>query len=165
MRLYLVQHGKAKSKDEDPDRPLADEGRDDVERMADFLAGRDIELEAVWHSGKTRAAQTAEILAESVVTTDGVTHRDGLKPNDIPDPVQKEINSRRRDVMIVGHLPFLNKLASLLITGREGADVVAFQKGGIVCLEQDDEGAWRLAWMVTPDLPKQTRRRYRGGEG
>ncbi len=163
MLLYLVQHGKAKFKDEDPDRPVTDEGRDDVERMAEFLAGRDISVAAIWHSGKTRAAQTAEILAADVSTAEGVTRHDGLGPNDIPDPVQKEINSADSDLMIVGHLPFLNRLASLLITGRQDADVVAFQKGEIVCLECDDDGAWRLAWMVTPELTKQTRRRRRGG--
>jgi phosphohistidine phosphatase len=56
--------------------------------------------------------------------------------------------------MIVGHLPFMEKLASLLVAGSEDADIVAFQMGGVVCLERDDVGVWRVRWMVTPDMFK-----------
>ncbi len=38
MRLYLMQHGKSKSKDEDPDRSLTDDGRAEVERIAAVLS-------------------------------------------------------------------------------------------------------------------------------
>ena len=34
MKLYLVQHGEAKSKAEDPQRPLTERGREDVARVA-----------------------------------------------------------------------------------------------------------------------------------
>jgi len=34
MKLYLVQHGEANSKAEDPQRPLAERGRGDVARVA-----------------------------------------------------------------------------------------------------------------------------------
>ena len=38
MRLYLVQHGAAKSEQEDPQRGLTDEGRRTVEKIAEVLA-------------------------------------------------------------------------------------------------------------------------------
>ena len=62
MRLYLMQHGKSKSKEEDPDRSLTDEGRSEVERVAAFLA-RTAPSESIpiRHSGKTRARETAAI--------------------------------------------------------------------------------------------------------
>ena len=63
MRLYLVQHGAAKSEAEDPQRGLTDEGQRTVERMADFLAALRLPLDRIEHSEKMRARQTAEILA------------------------------------------------------------------------------------------------------
>ena len=37
MRIYLTQHGLAVPKDIDPDRPLSEQGREDVRRLAEFL--------------------------------------------------------------------------------------------------------------------------------
>jgi phosphohistidine phosphatase SixA len=56
-----------------------------------------------------------------------------------------------RDVMIVGHLPFLGKLAALFITGSEANEIVEFY-GSIVCIERRDEGKLKIAWMITPAL-------------
>jgi len=39
MRVYLVQHGKAKPAEEDPGRGLTGEGYAEVKQVADFLAG------------------------------------------------------------------------------------------------------------------------------
>jgi phosphohistidine phosphatase SixA len=63
MRLYLVQHGAAKTEAEDPQRGLTDEGRQTVERIAQFLAPLRLALDRIEHSDKLRARQTAEILA------------------------------------------------------------------------------------------------------
>ena len=54
--------------------------------------------------------------------------------------------------MIVGHLPFLGKLASELLAGDESAEVVAFRNSGIACLGSDSSRTWKLEWMVTPDI-------------
>jgi phosphohistidine phosphatase len=55
--------------------------------------------------------------------------------------------------MIVGHLPHLARLASLLITGSETLEVAAFQQGGVVCLEHDRAGeSWRIKWMLVPEI-------------
>jgi phosphohistidine phosphatase len=54
--------------------------------------------------------------------------------------------------MIVGHMPFVSKLASLLLTGSESSGTVAFRQSGIVCLNYSDENQWQLSWMITPDL-------------
>jgi len=62
MRLYLVQHGEAKREEEDPSRPLTENGRREVEIVAKFLSEAGIKIDKILHSGKLRAAQTAEIL-------------------------------------------------------------------------------------------------------
>lgn len=152
MRLYLVQHGQAKSKDEDPDRHLTDAGALEVEKIALFLKPLEIVVEALWHSGKPRASQTAEILATGVTAKQDPVRHDGLAPKDDVDAVADEITRLNKDLFIVGHLPFLSKLASLLLCDDASNNVVRFQYAGVVCLEQHEDKAWSIRWMVTPDL-------------
>ena len=82
MLLYLVQHGQAHSKDVDRDRNLTEQGQKDVERVSAFLKKQGICVGAIWHSGKARAEQTANILSSSVATDHGVVKHEGLAPND-----------------------------------------------------------------------------------
>jgi phosphohistidine phosphatase len=128
VRVYLVQHGRAKSKEEDPQRRLTDKGIGEVEKVADFLRPLELRIDAVWHSGKARAQQTAELLAEAVSDRDRVVQREGLGPKDQVAPTKQALEKNGRDVMIVGHLPFLDKL------------------------ERRDRRKWKIAWMITPAL-------------
>jgi len=59
--IYLVQHGEAESKKEDPERSLTKKGRRDVEKVAVWAAQTGLKIEQIRHSGKRRAAETAEI--------------------------------------------------------------------------------------------------------
>lgn len=152
MLVYLVQHGQAKSKDVDPDRHLTEKGVDDVEKMSAFLKDAKLQADVIWHSGKARAAQTAEILAKSVVAEQGVIQHDGLAPNDDIKQVKEKLIQGEKNIMIVGHLPFLSKLASSLVTGNESANVIAFQQGGVVCLQKDENDVWSIKWIVVPEL-------------
>lgn len=152
MRLYLVRHGEAKSKQEDPARSLSAKGLQDVSNMAAFLKNLNLRVSAVRHSGKTRAAQTAELIAAAVSSDGGIIVSEGLSPNDPVQPLGEEVKVSTRDLMVVGPLPFLGKLASMLITGSDSVDVAAFRQGGIVCLECDESAAWRICWMVTPEI-------------
>ena len=152
MKLYLIQHAKAASKEADPRRPLTEDGQWDMQKISDFIEPLDLSVGYLWHSGKTRAQQTAEILDEVVEVTEEMVAHDGLAPNDDVSRLRDEIISDQEDVMIVGHLPFMSKLASLLLTGSESSGAVAFRQGGIVCLEYSDDNKWQLQWMVVPDL-------------
>ncbi|MDX1648893.1 MAG: phosphohistidine phosphatase SixA [Myxococcota bacterium] len=148
--LVLVQHGQALPKDVDPDRPLDDAGRAAVGRVAAFLAQAGLRADRVLHSGKTRAAQTAEILAESLAGGVPPEARDGLGPKDDPAPVAEEAAGWSSDVVIAGHMPFVQRLASLLCAADADAGVVDFQPGTAVGLRHDPEGGWAVAWMVGP---------------
>ena len=152
MFLYLVQHGEAKREEEDPSRSLSDKGREDVERITSYVSRLNITVEEVLHSGKQRAKQTAEILAESVKMTKGLSEADGLAPLDDPEKWAERLNNRTNPIMLVGHLPHLGRLASILLIGDKEKNIVAFKMGGIVCLKRDDEGKWTLQWMITPDI-------------
>jgi len=158
MRLYLVQHGQAVDKQTDPDRPLTEHGAQEADAVGAFLSAQRLNVPEVWHSGKTRARQTAETLAGHVAQDGAVQMRDGLAPKDDVAKIAKALRGRDRDLLIVGHLPFLAKLAGLLLAGDERTHVVAFQYAGVVCLESDDEGRWQVRWMVVPQLAQAGRR-------
>lgn len=152
MYLYLVQHAEAKSKERDPDRPLSDKGRADIQRVAMYVARHtDILVRQINHSGKTRARQTAEVLAEALQPTEGIADIPDLAPLDDPVVWVSYLADTNRNLMLVGHLPHLSKLAALLLCQDEAKTVVKFQMGGVVCLGRDEEGNWSLRWMVTPE--------------
>jgi phosphohistidine phosphatase len=151
MRLYLVQHGEARPKTEDPERNLTEKGARDVERMAAFIEPLALSVPRVLHSGKPRATRTAEILAAAVGARD-IAAGEGLAPNDDVRAVRSEVEAADRDLMLVGHIPFVEKLASLLVAGSESARVVAFRQGGVVCIERADDSSWAVLWAVTPEI-------------
>lgn len=151
MHLYLVQHGDALPEDVDPARPLSSQGRTDVERVAALLAGHARGIARVLHSGKTRAEQTAEILARQIGAGAPLQAVSGLNPLDDPEDWAQRVDAATEDVILVGHLPFMSKLISRLLVGDADIGVVAFEPGSVVCLERDD-GHWTIAWMLRPAL-------------
>ncbi|MFC1504866.1 phosphohistidine phosphatase SixA [Spirochaetota bacterium] len=153
MKLYLVQHGDAVSKEEDPERPLSQRGKEESCTCAEYAQKAGIKVDAIWHSTKMRAAQTAAIFEEALSPADGVVGRDGLAPKDPVEPVFDQIEPAGKDIMIVGHLPFLSKLATRLICGHdEERDIIAFRNSGIVCIEKGDEGVWKIAFAAVPEI-------------
>ncbi len=152
MKLYLVQHGEACAKDVDPERPLTERGVQDVERMAAFLARAGVRVERVIHSGKRRAAQTAQRLARAVAP--GVEPEESglINPNDNPKAFDWQSESWGQDCLVVGHLPFMARLVSHLLVDDEDRPTVAFEPGSIVCLERGDAARWHLCWMIRPEL-------------
>ncbi len=150
MRLYLVRHGEAVSKEQDPSRPLTPRGRADAARTARFLAQAGVRVRAIRHSEKRRARETAEELAREVRSADGAIESPGLKPNDPVAPLAEELAGGTDDLVLVGHLPHLAKLASLLLVGREWPPAVDMEKGGLVCLERGEPGGWRIVYSIPP---------------
>lgn len=152
MLLYLVQHGEAKQKEEDPSRGLTIKGKNDAEKMSGYLSKRSIRVDEIFHSGKLRAEETADIFAESLKPVQGVAKVNGLLPLDSPALFHEKLLGMERSIMIVGHLPHLGRLASLLLCGDIERHVVSFQMAGVVCLARDLNGLWSMQWMITPDV-------------
>lgn len=152
MFLYLVQHAEAKREEEDPARPLSQKGVEEVKKVASFISGLHMELEEVFHSGKLRAKQTAEVLAGNIKITKGLSETDGLAPLDNPELWAERLTFKTTPIMLVGHLPHLGKLASLLLCGDIEENIVTFKMGGIVCLKRDNNKDWSLQWMILPEL-------------
>ncbi len=152
MALFLVQHGKAAPADIDPERGLTAEGRAEVERIAGVARGYRVVVTAILHSGKKRARETAEIFAEKLGPGIGITAITGMDPNDDVAAFADRVSAGDNQ-MLVGHLPFMEKLASQLIAGSADRPVFKFQNGGIVCLDiHPATGTWVIKWALMPDI-------------
>lgn len=152
MKLFLVQHGEAVSKDIDPQRPLSVQGEHAVGKIATLLGRAGIRAERVLHSGKRRALQTAETLSKALAPAGSCSETSGLAPNDPVEPFAKIIATFTEDTVLVGHLPFMSRLAALLLTGDPEREIVVFQPGSVVCLEGEQVGAFTISWMLRPEL-------------
>lgn len=153
MKLYLVQHGESKSEAEDPERSLTAKGEEETRKISTFGNKLNVHPSKIYHSGKLRATQTAKIISEGLnLPASSLVFAQGLNPNDDVKPWAKRISEEIEDLMVVGHLPFLEKLASLLLCGNEDARVVLFRNSGIVCLEKKEDKRWAVRWILLPEM-------------
>jgi phosphohistidine phosphatase len=152
MKLYLIQHAEAAEKDFDVERHLTAAGIRDIETVGIFLQRLSPNIPLILHSVKTRAKETAERLAKHIGPEATVEEAEGLRGLDDARPWAERIRTYDHDVAIISHMPFLSRLASLLMTGEEDDRMIAFEKGAVACLICDDIRCWRLAWMVPPEL-------------
>lgn len=156
MDLYLMQHGLAVSAEEDPDRPLSPSGLRVVEQVSRRAAQCGVRIGRCIHSGKTRADQTAHVLAEWVGGT--AESRDGLNPSDPVQPIADWLRKEAQadiegTIALVGHLPFLDRLAGVLIVGDKDAHPIRFHNAGLVKLVPNEHGErYSVEWILTPDL-------------
>jgi len=155
MALYLVQHGRNLSKDQAPEQPLSPEGSEETHLVARAASKLSPPLRLIQHSPKTRARQTAEIFAEHLSPDQGVQEREGIKALDDVTLVAEELQDRR-DLMLVGHQPFMGRLATYLAAGYQEPGVVTFQNSGIIRMDRDDEsGTWYIIWTLLPSVLRQ----------
>ncbi len=149
--VYFVQHGKALPKDVDEKRPLSADGRDEVRRVANHLRQYGMGIRNIFHSGKLRAAQTAELFAE-ILGVSHVSEMSGMDPTDNPSKLIDQINEDA--VMYVGHLPNIQDVVGHLIANGGGKSVVKFQNSAVACIEMDgvENG---LRWFITANMCHQ----------
>ena len=126
MEFYLVRHGEARSEAKAPGRPLSDQGRKDVEQVARAAAAKGARISTILHSDKLRAKQTAEIMSQFLSPQNGIRKISGLSPEDDPLVARAELETAKGSLMLVGHLPHLSRLASLLVTGDQEREIVDF---------------------------------------
>lgn len=152
MALYLVQHGKSLPREQDPEQGLSPEGISEVRRIAEVAGGYSVRPAAIRHSGKTRARQTAEIFADALSPPKGLERISGIAPLDDVAMVAKNLKNED-NLMMVGHLPFMERLTNYLVTGSAEGLVFKFQNGGIVCLDKSfDSARWFIKWALMPRI-------------
>ncbi len=155
MALFLVQHGISAPKDIDPEKGLSDFGREQTNRIAQVAKGYKIPVQKIVHSGKKRAEQTAGIFHEALALKTPMKMISGIKPMDDARSFAATIELKE-NLMVVGHMPFMERLVSFLTTGAESCRVFKFQNSGIVCLDmeggEDHEEDWFIKWTLNPDI-------------
>ena len=153
MVIYLVQHGKARDKQQDPERGLSEEGRRQTLVVGRNLFDAGVAPMEIWHSGKTRARQTAEILGRQLRFRSLVKPVAGMSSNDDPRRFAAQRLAGKDQLMLVGHLPFMDSLAALLVTGSMENRVCAFRNSAVVSLESDAEHKhWWITSMTVASL-------------
>jgi len=150
MKLYLVRHGQYVPMDISMVCPLSFEGEAEIKRLASYLSRIRIKIPTIFHSSKTRARQTAEILANQL-KSGRCEYLEGLEPNDYIMPMISTIQSWSEDILLVGHLPFIGKLTNQLITTQEDNCLIDYQPGTAVCLHCE-HNQWMIEWVLTPGL-------------
>ena len=143
--LLLVHHGDAVGPDVDPARPLSSVGRAATDRLASAVAARGVKPDAIWHSGKLRARQTAEFFWRACNPLASFTAERGLLPDDPPQWIRDRLAGEERSILIVGHMPYLPRLLATL-TGSN-ADTFSFPLHGCVALETAGDG-WNEIWRL-----------------
>jgi phosphohistidine phosphatase len=151
MMLYLVQHGEALAEAVDSRKSLSPAGTRDMLALARACAGFGVSAREILHSGKPRAAQSADILGQALSIK--VRASAGLDPLDPVLPFAGQCEEWAESRIIVGHMPFLGRLASRLLAGREEPPLVAFQRGGMACLQKTGPSEWCLLWTCFPRQP------------
>jgi len=152
MALFLVQHGKSLPKEEDPNQGLAKEGLAETRAIAELAAENNVQLMRIIHSGKKRALQTAEIFLKTLEPEAGMIKGAGLAPLDDVTTFAATVNGEE-DIMVVGHLPFMERLVSYLVAGSAERPVIKFRNSAIICLDSEDSSQpWFIRWALYPPL-------------
>jgi phosphohistidine phosphatase len=154
-QLHLLRHAHAgdpmKWTGSDDVRPLTEKGRLQAERLGLFLAGAGFRPDAILSSPKTRALETARLVATPlevpVVVVDalgGALDLDGV------DAILSAAGDPRRP-LLVGHDPDFSALAGELT----GIPELAIRKGSLARIDVArplEPGGGLLRWLVPPDL-------------
>ena len=147
LMIYLVHHADAVPPNVDAMRPLSDRGRAAAQLLAFDASRLGVRPESIWHSGKLRSRQTAEIFWRACNPFASLSVERGLQPTDPPQWMRDRFFGETRELMAVGHMPNIARLLRILLGGEDESSDVGFPMNGMVALEPKDE-RWAEAWRL-----------------
>jgi len=154
MELFIIRHGiAADSAPSDRERPLTPQGKQQMRRLAVWLAERGSVPQKVISSPLLRAQQTAEILCdETGLERDALLIDNVMSPGADPQRLCELLKESGADsVAIVGHAPDVQVYYSYFA----GGGWLTFGRANIACVDLNgppaaDTGV--LRWFVSPRL-------------
>lgn len=154
MKLCLLRHGDAVCGNPDAERPLSDTGVEEAQLAGTFLAATKEIPDLICHSTLLRSRQTAVLAARRLGGEDRLLECTGLCPGDSPQEFASRLHLlRAKDILVVGHLPFLGELASYLLSGSTDTICMRFTTGTLLALEcKTSVGAWALRFHASSKL-------------
>jgi phosphohistidine phosphatase len=167
MNLFFLRHAKAcaRSRKWRPDgtRPLTRDGEKKMFEAARGIQTLDVSFDLILTSPYIRAFRTAEILGE-VFNAKKVFETRNLVAEAEPKAIIDEINknfSALKQIVLVGHEPFMTRLISILLSGKDTLSI-ELRKGGLCKLSVKDLSfgpCASLDWLLTPRQLARLRRR------
>ncbi|MBN1826612.1 MAG: phosphohistidine phosphatase SixA [Candidatus Eisenbacteria bacterium] len=115
--FIIMRHGEAHPPGVDPERGLTGVGREAAVRTAERLAADGVRVDRTLHSGKKRAAETAEILHRRIGNGGEPEVLAGLRPGDAVEGAILEMQKSAVGLAVVGHLPHLGRMIARLLGG------------------------------------------------
>ncbi|HEU5171011.1 MAG TPA: histidine phosphatase family protein [Gemmatimonadales bacterium] len=161
MMLLLVRHAHAGDRDpaqwpDDTERPLTDKGRKVHAKVSRALRNLEIVPELVLTSPLTRAAQTAEIMRQELLLPQPPVPCPALAGEPDLARIAAEVGPRgdRAVVALVGHSPWIEELAALLLAGSARGVKIDFPKSGVLAVEADRlaPGSAALRFFLRPKM-------------
>ena len=165
MHLYLLRHGIASDfvagLTRDADRPLTKEGWKKMRDEARGMQKLGLDFDLIFTSPYLRTRQTAQAVAEvyefdadNIISIENLAAgRPFAHPPYRNPEVFTDISAYEFDkALIVGHMPDLSEMTSLLLTGTTTAHF-EFKKGSLCLIEVDalpPRQPGVLRWMLTP---------------
>lgn len=158
MNLYLLRHGIAvepNASGKDAERPLTPRGRRRLSQIARAMGSLKISFDLILSSPYVRAQQTAETVARSLKLRKKLELFEALTPGGNPQALIQHLNGLRpkpKNILLVGHEPYLSKLVALLTTGNTNLEI-DFKKGGLCRLDIESLRYGRcatLVWLLAP---------------
>jgi len=154
MEIYLMQHGSALPKEQDPEEGLSPDGKARIHASGKALKKMEITFDVILSSPKKRSKQTASIVAEEVgFPPDKIIETEKIKAMIHPEETIKTlaecaVNQR---IFIAGHLPSVAEVASFLLTKGSKA-TIEFERGGCCRIDVEDlpTHSGHLKWYLTP---------------
>ena len=163
MELFILRHAEAGKRlpvrAKDADRPLTEEGKEEVKQVAKALKSLDIKPDLIVSSPLKRAKETAEIAAKTIGGKAKPELWDELKPEGSRDAFLKRLSSVKAEstVLCVGHEPYLTQLIGDVVH-HQGKPMMVLKKAGVARLSLSSlhpKAEGELKWLLTPRLLKR----------
>jgi phosphohistidine phosphatase SixA len=154
MRLYLINHAQAVSRDEAQDlskRPLSDKGRRDTRSLAKFLKENGEKVDRILHVDTSWTLENAQLLGQQLGGVKVEATAYPLQADDDIAPFIDEVSACADNVALAGPSKICFKSISQLLAGRQEPYVASFVNGVCACLERADDGTWAIQWMSRPE--------------
>ncbi len=164
MHVLVIRHAPAADRDQfartgedDTKRPLTDDGRRKMQRIARGLHRLVESIEIIATSPLRRARETAEILSAELGGIE-ILEVAALAPDAPSSALLGWLGTRQESSLaLVGHEPDLSRHTSWLLAARR-RPFVTFRKGGACLLSIESnprQGSATLEWAIPPRVLRE----------
>lgn len=148
-----MRHGTADPEMSGGTYGLTPRGREEAAETALVLAQKGLVPQRIWHSSKTRAAETARIVQERLCPRAVCEVREGLLPDDSAEAAAEVLEEYAAEdpagrLLIVSHLPFLPSLVFRLL--RAGDEIPSFSPASCCWMEMQGRSVWTARGFWAP---------------